>query len=462
MLFCQPPFGPQTSFIIQPALPTDVDANSSAQYWPAKKHEDLTFGVFNVYLKQETQKAGYTSREITLSNTASFSSHSFFELSKGIVVLTPFFFIFQPPKCLQASADREHRRVMHFQFQEWPVNGVPQSTAPVLAMLHEVHSATRKSPAPVVIHDAAGAGPAGTVVAIEHGISALESKAANKTVDVKGIVTRIREDRGGLVQTDAEYIFVHKTLCMFSLASAAAPPAYVQTPKFDADAPPDFDESNPSASSESEDELALAKALDNRTLPRERRATTYAPVDYDAARDEFSGFVDNNGWWCPACLQFIFPSSSSSQKTNAPARQESNLTTNIFPPDEFIQMKTISEPPPPLPAGFGDGPADDFVMMRTIAEEPPPLPPMASTDFTALPVDDLERAPTPPGAQSPSWDGVPEWKRNLVEGKAGSDLSSSRPRTNTLSTLPSICANCESSAVSSRGRRGGGKEMGGL
>lgn len=49
----------------------------------------------------------------------------------------------------------------------------------------------------------------GTYIAIDHGIRLLETQ--NK-VDVIDIIKRLRLDRGGMVQTDHQYRFVHNAL----------------------------------------------------------------------------------------------------------------------------------------------------------------------------------------------------------------------------------------------------------
>merc|ERR1712167_486452 len=146
-------------------------------------------------------------------------------------------------------------RLSMYDFFSWPIDDTSASTSILLAMLDAVHKQTKKSAAPVVFADADGAGRVGTAIAIEHALYQAETK---KMVDVMNIVATIREDRGGLVLTVDDYMFVHKVVTMYSLAVgvAPAPPGYVKAPTDSS--PPAFDSDGSDDNSD-----ALARALDN-------------------------------------------------------------------------------------------------------------------------------------------------------------------------------------------------------
>ena len=97
----------------------------------------------------------------------------------------------------------------------------------------------------------------GRAIAIELSLFQAETKGR---VEVMNIVATIREDRGGMVLTVDDYIFIHKVVTMYSAAvgAAPAPPSYVKAPT---DAPPGFDD---------DDDGALARALDNERITLER------------------------------------------------------------------------------------------------------------------------------------------------------------------------------------------------
>jgi protein tyrosine phosphatase len=121
--------------------------------------------------------------------------------------------------------------VKHFNFLGWPRDGVPTSTAPIMQMMCDVMEITESQPGPLVVQDLCGTGKAGTYIAIEHAFHACDEK---QHVDIAQIVSRLREDRAGLVMTPDEYQFIHKVVTMYSLelSSGPAAPSYVAPPSF--------------------------------------------------------------------------------------------------------------------------------------------------------------------------------------------------------------------------------------
>ncbi|XP_014246702.1 uncharacterized protein LOC106665054 isoform X2 [Cimex lectularius] len=65
---------------------------------------------------------------------------------------------------------------------------------------------------PVIVHCSAGIGRTGCFIAICIGVSQLLSE---NSVDILGIVCKMRHDRGGMVQTAEQYEFIHRALAMF-------------------------------------------------------------------------------------------------------------------------------------------------------------------------------------------------------------------------------------------------------
>ncbi|KAK9505234.1 hypothetical protein O3M35_009330 [Rhynocoris fuscipes] len=74
-------------------------------------------------------------------------------------------------------------------------------------------SSPRASPTgPVIVHCSAGIGRTGCFIAICIGITQL---LAENTVDIVGIVAKMRCDRGGMVQTAEQFEFIHRALALF-------------------------------------------------------------------------------------------------------------------------------------------------------------------------------------------------------------------------------------------------------
>ena len=63
---------------------------------------------------------------------------------------------------------------------------------------------------PLTTHSA-GIGRTGVFIAADIGMKQLEE---NMTVDVLKIVATMRQDRGGMVQTKDQYVFLHKVGCL--------------------------------------------------------------------------------------------------------------------------------------------------------------------------------------------------------------------------------------------------------
>lgn len=66
---------------------------------------------------------------------------------------------------------------------------------------------------PVVVHCSAGVGRTGCFIALCIGCEQLRNE---DKVDVLGIVSRLRLDRGGMVENSEQYTFLHAALCMYN------------------------------------------------------------------------------------------------------------------------------------------------------------------------------------------------------------------------------------------------------
>lgn len=100
--------------------------------------------------------------------------------------------------------------VSHFHFTSWPDHGAPDATDGALRYIHAVRAQTRGSKAPIVVHCSAGIGRSGAFMATMTGIQELQNEW--RVVDVLGIVSRMRKERGGAVQTFVQYLFIHQLL----------------------------------------------------------------------------------------------------------------------------------------------------------------------------------------------------------------------------------------------------------
>ncbi|KAJ8417060.1 hypothetical protein AAFF_G00282870, partial [Aldrovandia affinis] len=103
----------------------------------------------------------------------------------------------------------ETRSVRHFHFTAWPDHGVPETTELLIDFRHLVreHMGQFSQNSPTVVHCSAGVGRTGTLIAIDRLIFQIER---DNMVDLFGIVHDLRMHRGLMVQTEDQYVFLHK------------------------------------------------------------------------------------------------------------------------------------------------------------------------------------------------------------------------------------------------------------
>lgn len=104
------------------------------------------------------------------------------------------------------------RRIYHYWYTAWPDHGVPDSPRQFLRLVEEVHIAQERddvNKGPIVVHCSAGVGRTGCFIAASIGIEQIKREGL---VDILKIVSLMRIDRGGMVETDLQYELVYHTL----------------------------------------------------------------------------------------------------------------------------------------------------------------------------------------------------------------------------------------------------------
>jgi len=129
---------------------------------------------------------------------------------------------------LDEGTQERPRSLYHFQLESWPAEGPHIST--LTTMIDEVIHTKSKPTEPIVVHDLDGGSSAGVYVGIMNGMAMIKK---DESVDLGNIVSVLREDRAGMVQSPVEYTFMHKVLTMHSIQHVPAPPSYIETPIFE-------------------------------------------------------------------------------------------------------------------------------------------------------------------------------------------------------------------------------------
>uniref|UniRef100_A0A1I7ZRU1 Protein-tyrosine phosphatase n=1 Tax=Steinernema glaseri TaxID=37863 RepID=A0A1I7ZRU1_9BILA len=139
------------------------------QYWPSHQGESITSG------------------QVTIKNT------KVHEFEKSLVATN-----------LELSAQGHTHKMEHIIWNGWPDRGVPDNYLASLRLIRKVSAM-----APVLVHCSAGIGRTGTIVGLD---MCLQSLSSNEKVTMADIVKDLRVYRHGSVQTDMQYIYMHRVL----------------------------------------------------------------------------------------------------------------------------------------------------------------------------------------------------------------------------------------------------------
>uniref|UniRef100_A0A671UXP1 Receptor-type tyrosine-protein phosphatase epsilon n=1 Tax=Sparus aurata TaxID=8175 RepID=A0A671UXP1_SPAAU len=119
--------------------------------------------------------------------------------------------------CVQyqgSDGPRAPRLVTQLHFTSWPDFGVPFSPIGMLKFLKKVKAVNPSYAGPIVVHCSAGVGRTGTFIVID---SMIDMMHMEQRLDVFGFVSRIREQRCQLIQTDMQYSFIYQALLEYYL-----------------------------------------------------------------------------------------------------------------------------------------------------------------------------------------------------------------------------------------------------
>ncbi|XP_064370450.1 receptor-type tyrosine-protein phosphatase epsilon isoform X1 [Dromaius novaehollandiae] len=118
--------------------------------------------------------------------------------------------------CVQSLHDgcKAPRLVTQLHFTSWPDFGVPFTPIGMLKFLKKVKTLNPAHAGPIVVHCSAGVGRTGTFIVIDAIIDMMHDE---QRVDVFEFVSRIRNQRPQMVQTDMQYSFIYQALLEYYL-----------------------------------------------------------------------------------------------------------------------------------------------------------------------------------------------------------------------------------------------------
>ncbi|XP_077314226.1 tyrosine-protein phosphatase non-receptor type 11-like isoform X1 [Lithobates pipiens] len=111
----------------------------------------------------------------------------------------------------QMERDDPPRHIWHYQYLSWPDHGVPNEPGGALRFLEEINAAQQSSPqsGPIVVHCSAGIGRTGTIIVIDILVDTINRQGLDCDIDVPKTIQMVRQQRSGMVQTEAQYKFIY-------------------------------------------------------------------------------------------------------------------------------------------------------------------------------------------------------------------------------------------------------------
>ncbi|KAK0418324.1 hypothetical protein QR680_013500 [Steinernema hermaphroditum] len=155
----------------------EENMSTSAVYFPVEKGNTLQFDNFEI-INQEIN-------EINVEE-----EHSLLTISVSV---------------LHLKSAKGNQKVMHYFVRGWADRRV-FSPRLICRLLTEVRSSDR----PIVVHCSGGIGRSGTLIAIEIILEKLI--AGDVAIDTERVVQQIRRQRACAISTEAQYLFIHRTV----------------------------------------------------------------------------------------------------------------------------------------------------------------------------------------------------------------------------------------------------------
>ncbi|MBN3316923.1 PTN6 phosphatase, partial [Atractosteus spatula] len=118
---------------------------------------------------------------------------------------------------LSLSQSEDTREIWHYQYMSWPDHGVPSEPGGVLSFLTQVNNKQLeiRGAGPMIVHCSAGIGRTGTIIVIDMLVETIDTKGLDCDIDIQKCIQMVREQRSGMVQTEAQYKFIYLAVSQY-------------------------------------------------------------------------------------------------------------------------------------------------------------------------------------------------------------------------------------------------------
>ncbi|XP_043573267.1 receptor-type tyrosine-protein phosphatase U-like [Chiloscyllium plagiosum] len=110
---------------------------------------------------------------------------------------------------LQKMYCSARREILQFHFTAWPEHGVPDHATGLLALIRRVKAANPPESGPLVVHCSTGTGRTGCYIALD---VLMDMATYEGVIDVYNFVKTLSSWRINMIQTEEQYIFIHKAI----------------------------------------------------------------------------------------------------------------------------------------------------------------------------------------------------------------------------------------------------------